>query len=634
MVDPEESSIERLKKTLYSRNEKVVPKERRAPLQSMETDAPTNWGESKSFKFSADIMSKKNNSFFNRFLIGAAVFFVLSLGIALFIFFGGVNMISSNNLDIKITAPSSISSGEELDAGLTIVNGNNTDLENVILTVEYPEGAQTVGDENKIITRDRINLDTIPAGKSKDYDLRALLFGEKDMVKTFTFTLEYQVKGSNATFSKVKTYEVVIGSSPLLLDVSYPKEVNSGQEMTLVINVTSNSSVPIKNTLVKLEYPYGFTYKSSSITPLNGNALWNIGDLRNGDKKTLKIVGTLIGQDQEDRSFIISVGSQDPNIKTSIDTVLTEETDTVGIRKSFFGLDVAPSSGNVKSIGQFFPVNINFQNTLPDKILNAQITATISGNILDKSLVTVGNSGFYRSVDSTVLWDKNTTPNLVQIMPGGTGSVALTLVSLTNPTLVRTIKNPHIDLHVEMTGDRTGLDTTSISSSQDVTVKINSTMDISAKSWRAVGPLSNTGPVPPRADQESTYTVTWTLTNTTNDLKDTMVSATLPVGITWKGEISPISERITYNEDSRTITWNIGNLSSGAGFTFSPKTVSFKVGIIPSINQVSSIPVLVSETTATAGDTYTETQISAVAPAVTTEYSDPSYQVGNNVVVK
>ncbi|OHA93431.1 MAG: hypothetical protein A3H52_01890 [Candidatus Zambryskibacteria bacterium RIFCSPLOWO2_02_FULL_39_26] len=634
MPDKEESSIERLKKTLYSRNEKIIPKEKRTSMQNLDMEAPTSWGQAKSFQFSPEMMSRKNNSFFNKFLIGSLVFFVVSLGVAIFIFFGGVNMISSDNLDIKITAQSSVSSGEELDIGLSILNGNNTDLENVVLFIEYPEGSEIIGEENRIITRDRISLDTIAQGKSKDYTIRALLFGEKDIVKTFTFKIEYKVKGSNAIFSKEKTYDVLIGSSPILLDVSYPKEVNSGQQMTLSINITSNSSVPIKNTLVKVEYPYGFTYKSSNIKPLSDNSVWNIGDLRNGDKKTLSVTGVIIGQNMEDRSFIISVGSQNPQIKSDIDTILVEETETVGIRKSFFDLQTIVGGGNVKSVGQFSPVTINWQNTLPDKILNAKIEATLSGNILDRSKVLVGDSGFYRSVDNVVLWDKNTTENLLQITPGGSGSVSLTLVSLTNPVLVRSIKNPHIDLHIVMTGDRSGLDSATISSSEDVTIKINSTLELNSQSFRSVGPFNNIGPIPPRADIESTYTITWTITNTTNDLSGVAVSAVLPTGVIWKGETQPVSERINYNQDTRTVSWNIGNVSAGVGFTLSPKTVSFKVGIIPSINQIGSAPTLLSQINATATDTYTEGQIWATIPPVTTQYSDPDYKAGNNIVVK
>ncbi len=54
-------------------------------------------------------------------------------------------MISSNNLTIDVVAPTSISSGEERSIGLSIVNGNRTDLEGATLFITYPEGAEKVG---------------------------------------------------------------------------------------------------------------------------------------------------------------------------------------------------------------------------------------------------------------------------------------------------------------------------------------------------------------------------------------------------------------------------------------------------------------------------------------------------------
>jgi hypothetical protein len=138
----EKSSIERLKRTLYSRNENVIPKEKRTPVSGRETDVPKDWGAPPSFDISNETMAKHNNSFFNKFLVGSTVFFLVALGIAVFIFFGGLNMISSNNLDIKIVAPSSVSSGEELVMGLSIVNSNRTDLRERSLFHRLPRGCR------------------------------------------------------------------------------------------------------------------------------------------------------------------------------------------------------------------------------------------------------------------------------------------------------------------------------------------------------------------------------------------------------------------------------------------------------------------------------------------------------------
>lgn len=627
----EKSSIERLKRTLYSRNENIIPKEKRTPVSGREIDVPKDWGATASFDISNETMTKHNNSFFNKFFIGSTVFFLVALGLAVFIFFGGLNMISSNNLDIKIVAPSSVSSGEELVMGLSVVNSNRTDLENVVFFIDYPDGATSVG-EGEPLTREKIDLGTISSGESKNHTVRAILSGEKESIKSFKFRIEYKVKNSNATFSKEKTYEVIINSSPIILNISYPKEINSGQNITLVIDLTSNSNVVLKNSLIKIEYPYGFTYTDSNIKPLRDNSVWNIGDLKDGDKKTLSITGVLVGQNLEDRTFNISAGTPKPGETSDFDVPLATGLATVGIRKTFFDLNVVVSP--TSSFGQTLSVGIKWQNILPDKILNTRISANISGSVFDRTTIRPNNGGFFRSTDNTIVWDKNSTSNLAIFSPGDSGEVSFSLYSLSNSIQTRSIKNPHINITVKLVGDRSGTETSTISSEEIVTVKFPSIVTFGAKAFRKIGPFSNTGSIPPKADKESTYTVTWTITNANNDLKDSVVTAILPAGVEWKGEISPGSERISFDPEKRIVTWNIGNISLGTGFTYSPKTASFKVGITPSVSQIGLAPNLVTGIKLFSIDTYTNTQIVIESQPVSTLFSDPGYVHTDSLVTQ
>ncbi len=638
-MDPDKSSfenskIERFKKALYSRNEDLLPKEERSSIPERNIEVPKTWGDEQSFQFTQQNMAKTSkNSFFNKFLLGSLIFFGASLAVAAFIFFGGINLISSNNLDIRIVAPSSISSGEELPIGLSVVNANRTDLEGVVLFIDYPEGSQEI-DGDKVLTHEKINLGKVTKGGTAEHSIRSLLFGEKDSIKTFVFRIEYKVKGSNATFSKEKTYDVSIGSSPLLFEINYPKEINSGQEVRMVINITSNSSVVLKNSLIKVDYPYGFTYKSSSMKPLRDNSIWNIGDLKNGDKKTLEVVGVLIGQNEEEKTFKISAGVQSSDNSKDFDTNLVEESATVAIKKSFFDIQLSSSGGEAREAGQNVPIIIRWKNTLPDKIYNAKIEAKLSGSALNRTDVLVGNGGFYQSIDNLVLWDKNGEEDLAQITPSGGSQVSLTLVSIKDPATLRKIKNPHMDVHVKMTGERTDLDSSVVSSEADIVIKIISNLSLTSKTYRSIGQMVNTGPVPPKAEKETTYTVNWILTNTTNDLSGTVVKTKLPTGVSWKGEFSPLSEKITYDPDSRTVSWNVGNVSAGVGFNYSPKEVSFKVGIIPSISQVTTSPAITGDINATANDTYAGVPLNVNSRALTTEFADPTFKPADGIVVK
>ena len=639
----EKSRIERLKRDLYSRDIKRIPVEKRTPVQGHESQVPRDWGD-KTHVFDMDIppqaMVKKNKSaFFSSFLGLSLIFFAVALGIAIFIFMGGLNMISSKNVDIKITGPSSISSGEELDADVSVINQNRTDLINSTLYIDYPSGAQTVGTTSVAITHDKINLGSIPSGKNTDYSLRSTFFGEINSVKTITFRFEYTVKGSDAVFSKTKTYDVSIGSSPLILHVTYPHTINSGQPVTLSIDLTSNSNTLLPNALVKVTYPYGFTYTSSNIKVQNNTALygaWNIGDLQNGDKKTLQVVGTLVGQDSEERSFQVSVGTKSLDSNKDFETQLANETATVSINKSFFNLQAISNgqSTNVATlVGQNTPVTISFQNTLPDNLVDNHIEAVLSGNALDRSSVLVQNSGYFRSLDNTILWDKTTTDTLSQLSPGDMGRVSFSLSSIKDPVAIRSVKNPHIDVAFTMTGTRiSNNDSSTVSSSANMTIRLASLFTFSAKSFRAVGSFTNTGPIPPQREVQSTYTVNWTLTNTTNDVANTFVTATMPPNVAWLNESTPSSERINYDPSSRTITWNIGQVAYNTGYSYPPKTVSFKVGVTPSLTDVGSIPVLVTAAHVAGTDTFASSTVSAVSLPVTTRFSDPTFQYGNEIV--
>ena len=448
-----------------------------------------------------------------------------------------------------------------------------------------------------------------------------VFLGKKDVVKTFSLRLEYKIKGSNATFSKEKEFDVLIGSAPLFLNVSYPKEINSGQEALIDIEVTSNAVVILKNTIVKVEYPYGFTYTVANMKPLRDNSVWNIGDLKDGDKKTLSIRGTIFGQNLEERSFRISAGTESAHGGGDFDSELANSQITIGIRKSFFDLSVSGPS-NMTEIGQFIPVLLRWQNTLPEKVVNARIEATLSGNVFDRSSVVAGNGGFYRSLENTIFWDKNSEKSLEVLLPGVSGAVSFSASSFKDSPQVRATKNPYINIHMVMFGERSGEDSSTVSSNLDMTVKFLSDVVITAKSLRNTGSFVNNGPIPPRAEQETTYTLSWTLTNTTNDLKEAVLSASLPQGVEWKGQVSPPSEKITYNPDNRKVQWNIGSVFSGTGFTYSPREVFFKVGITPSLNQVGTVPTLMSITNLSYFDAYVETDMKESVSAVTTQYSD------------
>jgi len=146
--------------------------------------------------------------------------------------------------------------------------------------------------------------------------------------------------------------------------------------------------------------------------------------------------------------------------------------------------------------------------------------------------------------------------------------------------------NPDITLEVNIKGRRISDSNVpeKIESSILKTVTIASDVLFTPRAVYFTGPFLNNGPMPPRAEKETTYTIIWTVTNSSNALSDVVVSATLPSYIRWMNVISPASEKVSFNPIGGKIIWDIGNLSPGSGSFGSQKEVAFQIAFVPSVN--------------------------------------------------
>ena len=157
-------------------------------------------------------------------------------------------------------------------------------------------------------------------------------------------------------------------------------------------------------------------------------------------------------------------------------------------------------------------------------------------------------------------------------------------------------------------------------------IKRNSGLQLSSRAGRSVGPFVNTGPMPPRANQESTYTVIWNLTNSTNDVSQAVVRARLPSYVRWLSNVSPSAEKISFDSSRGEIIWQIGSVGRGLGSVLPGREVAFQVVFAASLSQVGISPTLVSDTFLSGLDDFTGENLTFAARELTTRIAtDPLY---------
>ena len=642
--EDEKNRIEDLKKTLYSRNAPDVRTRRKLRFTPRESNVKTDWGKPEEERESP-ILNKyyedHSMSFFTKLLIGSLVFCIAAVGVGAYLFFNGANFISANNIDINISGPVSIPGGTPVSFDIQVVNKNNVDLESADLAVDFPAGTTNPTDSTQELKTYRELLGDIKAGGSAQKTVGAIIFGEENLQKQIAVSVTYKVKGSTNLFTKKTSYDVLINSSPILLTASSFKEITSGQEFDMKIKLKSNSQDVLKNVLLKGMYPFGFTFVSSSIKPLSDNATWKIGDIPAGAERTLTVRGKIQGEDSETRIFHFAAGAQSSVDPKKIATQYMAVDQALTIQKPFVSLAMSVDNDDSPGdhIGQFNQnerISISWFNNLSTSISNMSITAKLSGSAYDKSAVQP-DQGYFNSATNEITWNPQTTSGFASVGAGENGTVSFSVVPKDTSTVDRAVVNPVVVVTASVTGNRTQESNVpeTLSSVVSKTTRVSSNVALTGRLVRTVGPFTNTGPVPPKVEQLTTYTVIWTVDNTSSSVTDAKVTATLPAYVKWLKNVSPTSESVTYDENSGLITWNIGNVSTYTVSSSRRREVSFQIAFQPSINQADQSPTLVNQATLIGVDSFTNTQLQSLQDYLTTRFStDPGYREGQATVVR
>ncbi len=625
--------IEKLNRDLYVRNESKLRKMRPGVLTPESFNANKEWKEEPKKEKEED-MSKIQPSHFKKFFIGALIFFLIAIGFAVFKFFGGTNTVSSNNIEIAILGNAFTPGGEELTLQVQIKNENPVPIEFANLKVEYARSNNDFTAGN--IERKTISIGTIGSGKVKDEELKLVLFGEQGSTKTIKSTLEYRVRGSSAIFIKEKEYNVNISSAPLTLTVTGPMETAANQEITLDFKTVLSAPEMSGKTYLKVDYPPGFQFKEALPKPILGNNIWELAELKQGIEQGVKLKGSIIAQDGEERSFRAYVGERNPKDESQIEVIYSSLLHTIEIKKPFLEVHLLVNGEEKDEYNSDMSTirgEIQWTNNLPTKIDNVEIFAKFSGSAFSENEL-VPLSGFYDSANDQIIWDRNTVQDFASIQPGESGKMAFSL----KPAQAQIgTGSPQIVIELSMKGNQPsqiGLPT-EVKNSLKKVIKINSDFQIAGQARYFTGPFQNTGPIPPKADQPTTYTITWTLTNSANKIVNAQAKTSLPTYVTWVGATSPLNESVTYDNSTREVTWNIGTVNPATGTSGNGREASFQVKLIPSITQIGSAPLLIDKTTLTGQDGFTGSPLKSVKTSVNTRLTnDPGFNFGDEKVVE
>ncbi|OGI95590.1 hypothetical protein A2917_03505 [Candidatus Nomurabacteria bacterium RIFCSPLOWO2_01_FULL_42_17] len=642
--------IEELKAKLFSKNYQTKIEHRDKFSHPKRSDVPEVWEEGENLGTGPTAYTQRffmKTSMFKNFFIFSSVFFVLTLLYASYVFFAGGNTVSNDNIDISILGNNFTAGGEDLSLIVGITNKNSSALDLVDLVLEYPRGSSANSADGGAgssagVERFRQSLGTIPSGGVRNENLKIVLFGEQGSVRTIKISLEYRVEGSNAIFVKEKSYDVTISSTPLNISVDAPATVSPNQDITLNIKATLNATNTVPKMLLKVDYPAGFKFESSVPATTLGNNVWSLGDLPPGAERNISITGKMLDVfDGEEKIFHITSGSQGVGDKTMIDVIFNSISHIVAIKKPFIEakLFINGVSGREYTTNAQSPVHgeIRWVNNLDTKVNDLEIRAKISGNAVDRKTIKA-DGGFYDSSKNVIIWDKHSEDGFSEINPGDSGAAnfsvsPLSLFSATGEML----SSPTITIDISISGKQlvSGYTAADLNNSNTSIIRIISDVGLNTKAFYYSGPFTNTGPIPPKVEKTTTYTIVWSVSNTANNISRGVVRSTLPSWIKFVGAISPSNEDLNYNPSTREIVWNIGNIPRGTDITGLPRSVAFQISFTPSLSQVRTTPIIINEAVLTGHDDFANVDVRASKGSLRTQLSsDPQFPSAGGTVVE
>ncbi|MCR4283738.1 MAG: hypothetical protein NUV64_00265 [Parcubacteria group bacterium] len=635
---PEENdNIEKLKMKLYRKGASFQKRIKRpslgAGIKLEESEDKAQWDPSLNMTKKKTFISKMM-----RFaLLFAGIFFSVSLLATAYLWDKGFNFISSGDIDIIFEGPESVSGGELNSWRIIVENNNNAPLEFADLILEYPSGTRDLKDEDKSLKK-RYPLGQIAPGDKSVEVVDLIFFGSAGSEKVINATLEYRITGSNAIFIKEVKKIVKLFESPVEVAIKLPSEVNARQEMSLEVEYISNSESVIDGLVLQMEYPPGFQFKDSSPkVSSDKNNLWNIGTLEPGKKRIIKINGIMDGVDLDEKGFLAQVGI----INNNELEVYGEARETVVLKKMLLDLAIFINGNddkeNVAFLGDIMRVDIFWRNNLPVRIENGTIEVKITGKAANPQSISPVN-GFYRVSDQALVWNASSVPEFRFIEPGEEGKVSFTF-SMLSSLIQGNIndKNFVVSLDASIFGRKaTGVaGDTEARSATKKDIKIASNLQFASQALYYEGVFTNSGPLPPKAGEKTTYTIVWSLSNSTNDVLNVTARAFLPSYVEWEGSLSPQDAIVSYDKNTGEVVWKAGLISVGTGVLNPARDISFQIRLIPSLSQVGLAPSLISEVVIEGKDSFVGTDIRKVKGSLSTRLdNDPKFNLNQDKVVQ
>jgi len=532
------------------------------------------------------------------------IFMAVLVGIAGF-WIWQKNSYSKEILKLEIIAPSEVTMGEEMTYVVKYKNNGDVRLQNPVLIFEYPAGAVPTTDKSTRITQ---SLDDIYPGQERNFSFVSRLFGKEGEIKEAKVLLQYTPKNLNAQFESETIATTLISHVPITFELDLPSRIESDQELSFALNYFSNSEYPLSDLRITIEYPEGFSFTKATPSPI-GESEWNVGLLNKAEGGRISITGSLTGEVQEAKIFKATLGTW----KEGRFTLLREAIKGIEITRTrlLISQEVNGAADYVAAPKDTLHYVISFKNVSEKTLENLFLVVSLEGRPFDLNSVK-SDFGTFKQGDNSIIFESKNVSRLRFLGKGEEGKVEF-WVNVKEEW--ETFSSQDKDFVLR---DRIILS----DAKEAFELRVNSKLAVEQAAYFEDEVFGNQGPLPPQAGVPTTYTVVWQVKNLYNDVQNAKVKATLPQGVSMTGKIFPEESILTFDQVSKEVVWEVGDISSGTGPFETAPSVAFQIRFTPLESQQGNAAQLIGEARIQADDLFTERTLSATDSSIDSTLPD------------
>jgi len=564
-----------------------------------------------------------------------AVLLLGSIFAAVYYFYFSSPVFDPQNIKMFVYGPQKISSGEKASFKVSFRNDSNVVLRNVKLDFEWPKDSvfDSGGDQQEPVKISK-DVGVLMPNQEKVLIFEGRIYGEKDAVKNIKAALTYTPSELGQSFQIEKQFDVSIETIPIFLNVSMPEQVVSSKEVEIKIEYINQSDASFSNMEVRAEYPTGFEFVSSDPNPAVSNNVWQLGTIQGREEGSLTVRGKFNGAEGEKQITSIDIGEVG-GANNEFSSFASSLTETQLASTALLVFQTVNDSRDASAdAGDILRYKVNYKNTTNTQISNVVILVQLDDALVDMKTLNIGWGSFDGRTNS-IIWNQSGVPELAVLDPKEEGSVDFT-VRLKQKFIPESVQDKNLKVvstaKIASGSVPENLEGLPVEDQDVLDVKVNSILSFNVLGYYSDGPIKNFGPLPPKVGSETSFAVSWQLINTTNDMKDVVVKATIPPNVKWTGFIDPKDAGITYDPTKGLITWKPGIVFAGSGYTIPSQRVDFQLSFVPAFVHVGTAISLVSETSLEGTDVFTGKKVERRLPGLDSTLNGSLNQLESRVV--